>query len=79
MEELPNVLWAYHTTPRIFTGETPFSLVFGFKAVIPVEIDLPSFRVELYNEKDNPTQLRASLDFIDEARDWARLKMAVFR
>ena len=23
-EELPNVLWAYRTTPRQSTGETPF-------------------------------------------------------
>ena len=25
-EELPNILWAYRTTPRRSTGETPFSL-----------------------------------------------------
>ncbi|XP_071713649.1 uncharacterized protein [Rutidosis leptorrhynchoides] len=29
VDELPNVLWAHHTTFKKSTGETPFSLVFG--------------------------------------------------
>ena len=33
VEELPNVLWAYRTTPRRSAGETPFSLTYGVKAV----------------------------------------------
>ncbi|KAL2227023.1 UNVERIFIED_CONTAM: Retrovirus-related Pol polyprotein from transposon [Sesamum indicum] len=37
-DELPGVLWAYRTTPRTSTGETPFSLVYGSEAVIPAEI-----------------------------------------
>ena len=41
-EELPNVLWAYRTTMRVPTGETPFRLTFGTEAVIPVEVGLTS-------------------------------------
>ena len=37
-EELPSVLWAYRTTIRGPTGETPFSLTYGTEAVIPVEL-----------------------------------------
>src|SRR5579862_3942722 len=37
VEELPNVLWAYRTTRRTATGETPYSLVFGTEAVSPIE------------------------------------------
>ena len=37
-EELPNVLWAYRTTARTLTGETPFKLTYGTEAVILVEI-----------------------------------------
>ena len=33
-EELPNVFWAYQTTPQRSTGETPFSLTYGAEAVI---------------------------------------------
>ncbi|XP_022150862.1 uncharacterized protein LOC111018909 [Momordica charantia] len=45
-EELPEVLWSYRTTPRESTGETPFSLAFGSEAVVPVEIGIPTDRVE---------------------------------
>ena len=38
LEELPNVLWPYRTTARMPTGETPFRLIYGTEAVIPVEI-----------------------------------------
>ncbi|CAL9223814.1 unnamed protein product, partial [Arabidopsis halleri] len=34
-DELQPVLWAYRTTPRRATGETPFSLVYGMEAVVP--------------------------------------------
>ncbi|XP_077215762.1 uncharacterized protein LOC143850388 [Tasmannia lanceolata] len=45
-EEVLNVLWAYRTTPRTATGESPFSLTFGVEAVIPIEIGIPSPCVE---------------------------------
>ncbi|KAI3448580.1 hypothetical protein Pfo_005245 [Paulownia fortunei] len=32
VDELDSVLWAYRTTPRTTTGETPFSLVYGAEA-----------------------------------------------
>ena len=37
-KELPNVLWAYRTTPRRSTRETPFSLMYEGEAVIPAEV-----------------------------------------
>ena len=43
-EELPNVLWAYRTTARTPTGETPFKLTYGTEAVIPVEVGVTSTR-----------------------------------
>ncbi|XP_058181186.1 uncharacterized protein LOC131299618 [Rhododendron vialii] len=43
-DELYNVLWAYHTTPRTVTGETPYSLAFGAEAVVPIEIELFNYR-----------------------------------
>ena len=43
-EELPNVLWAYRPTPRTPTGETPFSLTYGTKAIIPVEVGITNLR-----------------------------------
>ena len=43
-EELPRVLWAYQTIARTLTGETPFRLVFGIEAMIPVEVGLSRLR-----------------------------------
>ena len=48
-EELPSVLWAYRTTARTPTGETPFRLTYGNEAVILAEIGLTSYRVDNHN------------------------------
>ncbi|KAL5775678.1 hypothetical protein ACOSP7_013235 [Xanthoceras sorbifolium] len=37
-EKLPEVLWAYRTTVRTSTEETPFAMTFGVEAVIPIKI-----------------------------------------
>ena len=42
-KELQNVLWAYRTTTKVPTRETPFRLTFGIEAVISVEVGLTSF------------------------------------
>ena len=44
-EKLPFALHAYRTTVRTSTGATPFSLVYGMEAVLPIEIEIPSLRV----------------------------------
>ena len=67
-DELPGVLWAYRTTVRTPTGETPFKLAYGSEAVIPVEVHMANHRVMMYQDKDNEEQLRLNLDLIDEVR-----------
>ncbi|KAI5441894.1 hypothetical protein KIW84_011090 [Lathyrus oleraceus] len=44
-EMLPFALHGYRTSVRTSTGETPFSLVYGMEAVLPVEVQIPSLRV----------------------------------
>ena len=44
-KELSNVLWAYCKTLRRSTGEMPFSMTYGAKAMILAEIGLCSIRV----------------------------------
>ena len=43
-KELPKVLWAYKMTSRTSTGETPFSMAYRVKAMIPMEVIIPSLR-----------------------------------
>ena len=51
---------------RTPTGETPFKLVYGSEAVIPVEVHMANHRVMTYQDKDNEEQLRLNLDLIDK-------------
>jgi len=44
-EKLPYALWAYRTSVRTSTGATPYSLVYGMEAVLPVEVEIPSLRI----------------------------------
>ncbi|XP_073307137.1 uncharacterized protein [Primulina huaijiensis] len=55
VEELPSVLWAYRSTPRAPTQETPFNLVYGSEAVLPVEIGQSSAWVETYPDDNDPS------------------------
>ena len=40
-------LWAYRTSFRTSIGATPYSLVYGMEAILPVEIGMGSLRVAL--------------------------------
>ena len=68
-EYLPEVLWAYITTRKSVTQETPFALAFGTEAVAPVEIGLKSPRIELASMEHNKEALRLNLYLLDEKRE----------
>lgn len=44
-EYLPFALFAYHTFVRTSTGATPYSLVYGMEAVLPIEVNIPFLRI----------------------------------
>uniref|UniRef100_A0A2N9EL27 Integrase catalytic domain-containing protein n=1 Tax=Fagus sylvatica TaxID=28930 RepID=A0A2N9EL27_FAGSY len=79
VEELPNVLWAYRTTPRSSTSETPFSLTYGVEAVIPLEVGLPTIRMEYYDPTSNETSLATELDLAEERRESALIHLAAYQ
>ncbi|KAG7594060.1 Ribonuclease H-like superfamily [Arabidopsis thaliana x Arabidopsis arenosa] len=76
-DELQPVLWAYRTTPRRATGETPFSLVYGMEAVVPAELNVPGLRRSEapLNEESNSKLLEDILDTIDERRDQSLIRL----
>ena len=57
-EEFPNILWAYRTTARTPTGETPFRLTYKSEAIIPAEVELTSYRVDNHDENKNDEVVR---------------------
>ncbi|XP_074314747.1 uncharacterized protein LOC141649983 [Silene latifolia] len=77
-EELPLVLWADRTTPKVATGQTPFSLVFGAEAVIPSEVRVPTHRYGCLTEERNQVEMASSLDTVDELRTSAQIRMASY-
>ena len=67
-EELYHVLWVYQTTQQVPTGETPLKLAFETEAIITLEIDVPTVRVEEFEVDTNSIGLRANLDLLEEIR-----------
>ncbi|XP_075633452.1 uncharacterized protein LOC142605893 [Castanea sativa] len=78
-DELPIVLWAYKTTTRTPTGETPFRLAYGSEALILAKVGLISYHVENYDESKNDEALRLQLDFVDEVRAAAAQRLARYQ
>ena len=68
-DELPRVLWAYRTTVRTPTGETPFKMAFGTEAVVPMEVGVSSLRRACYDKQSNDEGLKLTLDCLPEVRD----------
>jgi hypothetical protein len=56
------------TTPSRATGETPFFLVYGAEACLPLEIIMGSPRVHSFDESMQEQLRREDVDFIDERR-----------
>ena len=52
-DELSGVLWAYRTTVRTLTRETPFKLAYGSEEVIPVEVHMANHRVMKYQDEES--------------------------
>ena len=70
-EMLPFALHGYRTSARTSTGVTPFSLVYGMEAVLPVEVQITSLRImkDVGLNEDHCIQTRLhQLNLIDEKR-----------
>ena len=63
------MLWAYRTTRKSTTQETPFALAFGTEAVAPVEVGLKSPRIEFASTEHNDEALRLNLDLLEQKRE----------
>uniref|UniRef100_A0A2N9IB92 Integrase catalytic domain-containing protein n=1 Tax=Fagus sylvatica TaxID=28930 RepID=A0A2N9IB92_FAGSY len=72
-ERIGEALWAYQTTYRTPTQATPYSLVYGVKAVLPLERQIPSLRIAIQEGLTNEENARLRLEEL-EALDEKRLE-----
>ncbi|XP_058202626.1 uncharacterized protein LOC131317062 [Rhododendron vialii] len=78
-EELPRVLWAYRSTPRRSTGQTPFAMAFVMEAVIPLESKFPTLRIKTFDPETNNDAVATELMLAEEKRDDAQIKLANYQ
>ena len=60
--ELPAVLWSLRTTPSRATDYTPFFMVYGSEAVLPMDLDYRAPRIRAYDEQGAKTSLEDTMD-----------------
>ena len=79
VEKLPHVLWTYQITPRGSIRETSFSMTYGAKVVIPLEIRFPTLRTSSFTPTINDGLLKKSLDLIEERRENVMVQLAYYQ
>jgi len=79
LDELPAVLWSLRTTPNRSTGYTPFFLVYGAEAVLSMDLEHDSPRVEQYTEAEAKEAREDSVDLLEKACDLALSRSAAYQ
>jgi hypothetical protein len=66
---VPTVLWAYRTTCKKLTMKTPFNLVYGIEAFVPMEYLVPSLRIFSFTDMDDPGVVQERLQHLVELEE----------
>lgn len=61
------------------TGYTPFTLAYGSEAMIPIELEVSSYRKIHYDSKKSEKLMSDLFDMIDEKRDEVDLRAVAHR
>jgi len=68
-EVLAGALWAHRISRHGATKVTPFELVYGQEAVLPVEVNLDAYRLAKQNDLTTVDYYDLMMDNIDEVND----------
>ncbi|KAL0291241.1 UNVERIFIED_CONTAM: hypothetical protein Sangu_2542400 [Sesamum angustifolium] len=72
-ERIGEALWVYRITVRTPTQATPYALVYGVEAVLPLEQQIPSLRIAIQEGRTEEENARIRLEEL-EAQDEKRLE-----
>ena len=78
-DELSAVLWSIRTTPNRATSQTPFALVYGAEAVLPMELIYGSPRVLAYDELEQEQLWQDDATLLEEDHLWAAVRAACYQ
>jgi hypothetical protein len=81
-ERITEALWAYRTTYKTPTQATPYALVYGVEAVVPLEQQIPSLRIAIQEgltEEDNARLRLEELEALDEKRLEAQQRLECYQ
>jgi hypothetical protein len=68
IKELPAMIWGLRTQPSRNTSVSPYFMVYGAEAVLPVDIEFRSPWVENYNEDQVIEQRELEVNSVEERR-----------
>jgi hypothetical protein len=68
IKELPTALWGLRTQPSNPTGQSPYFLIYGSKAIFTTDVRWDSPAVEHYDEGVSEDSRRVDIDGLEEAR-----------
>jgi len=60
-------------------GETLYSMTYGTKAIIPVEISMPNMRVSDFSSDSNDELMTEQLDLLEEHQGLATIQLADYQ
>jgi transposase InsO family protein len=69
--QIHDALWAYRCAYKVTTKSTPFQLVYGQEAILPIEMKLPTLRIaiaERLGDEKSLMQRYVMLEKLDEIR-----------
>ena len=77
--DLPEVFWAYKTATRSTTGEAPFTLAYGYEAMVLVELGAGYLRRDNFDLEENMILQRRKLNFLEEKWHDSQLPVTVYQ
>jgi hypothetical protein len=68
IDEISLVVWGLGTQPSKATGQSPFFLIYGSEAILPVDVMWKCPRLEMFEEGEANTARHLELDSAEEIR-----------